>query len=162
MFSYSNTPIKCNCDDQKTGLIDENILKSKEQLPVKGKVEHIMNSWFETSFFSFNKDLYFGGSSWSISWLYYALGPMKCSGKQQLYPPDVERLNKQIKEQKFIDVVNKAERVGSPKLLNSEIMELDLIHHRWSLFKVMKMMSEIWKIKWTVKWQHWRYHSTKN
>ena len=34
---------------------------------------------------------------------------MKCSGKQQLYPPDVERLNKQIKEQKLIDVVNKAE-----------------------------------------------------
>ena len=37
---------------------------------------------------------------------------MKCSGKQQLYPPDVERLNKQIKEQKLIDVVNKAESLG--------------------------------------------------
>ena len=68
---------------------------------------------FEIHFAHFKKDLYFGGSSWSISWLHYVLGPMKCSGKQQPYPPDVERLNKQIKEQKLIDVVNKAQRVGS-------------------------------------------------
>ena len=49
-LSFSNTQIQCNCDDQKTGFIDDNILMSKEHLPVK--------------------DLYFGGSSWSISWLH--------------------------------------------------------------------------------------------
>ena len=39
----------------------------------------------------------------------YVLGPMKCSGKQQLYPPDAEKLKKQTNEQKLIDVVNKAQ-----------------------------------------------------
>ena len=34
---------------------------------------------------------------------------MKCSGKQQLYPPDAEKLKKQTNEQKLIDVVNKAQ-----------------------------------------------------
>lgn len=51
----------------------------------------------------FVKALYFGGSSWEISWLNYVLGPMKCSGKQQLYPPEVDRLNKQIREQRITD-----------------------------------------------------------
>ena len=36
IFSFSGTPIRCNCDDQRTGLIDENMLKSKDHLPVQG------------------------------------------------------------------------------------------------------------------------------
>ena len=28
----------CNCDDQKSGFIDDNVLKSMEQLPVTGSV----------------------------------------------------------------------------------------------------------------------------
>ena len=110
MLSYSNTPIQCNCDDQKTGLIDDNILKSKEHLPVK--------------------DLYFGGSSWSISWLNYVLGPMKCFGKQQLYPPDAEKLKKQTNEQKLIDVANKAQSIRSPTMTDSikmgDILEFNI------------------------------------
>ena len=43
----------------------------------------------------------------------YVLGPMKCSGKQQLYPPDVERLNKQIKEQKLIDIGKKITEIDT-------------------------------------------------
>ena len=39
----------------------------------------------------------------------YVLGPMKCSGKPQPYPSEIEALNKKIKEQKFIDVVDQAE-----------------------------------------------------
>ena len=39
----------------------------------------------------------------------YVLGPMKCSGKQHLYPAEVQRLKKEMKEQKFNDVVNQAE-----------------------------------------------------
>ena len=104
MFSYSNTQIQCNCDDQKTGFIDDNILMSKEHLPVK--------------------DLYFGGSSWSISWLHYVLGPMKCSGKQQLYPPDAEKLKKLTNDQKLIDVVNKAQSIGSPTMTDFKNREL--------------------------------------
>ena len=34
---------------------------------------------------------------------------MKCSGKPQPYPSEIEALNKKIKEQKFIDVVDQAE-----------------------------------------------------
>ena len=56
-----------------------------------------------------SKALYFGGSSWNISWLHYVLGPMKCSGKQQTYPSEIDTLNKKIKEQKFIDAVDQAE-----------------------------------------------------
>ena len=110
MLSYSNTPIQCNCDDQKTGFIDDNILMSKEHLPVK--------------------DLYFGGSSWSISWLNYVLGPMKCFGKQQLYPPDAEKLKKQTNEQKLIDVANKAQSIRSPTMTDSikmgDILEFNI------------------------------------
>ena len=54
------------------------------------------------------KALYFGGSSWSISWLNYVLGPMKCFGKQHPYPSEIERLNKEMKEQKFKDVIKQA------------------------------------------------------
>ena len=43
----------------------------------------------------FLKALYFGGSSWSISWLNYVLGPMKCSGKQNLYKSEIEEMEKQ-------------------------------------------------------------------
>ena len=32
------------------------------------------------------------------SWLNYVLGPMKCSGKPQPYPSEIEALNKKIKE----------------------------------------------------------------
>ena len=53
--------------------------------------------------------MYFGGSSWDISWLHYVLGPMKCSGKQQSYPSEIEALNKKRKEQKFAHVVDQAE-----------------------------------------------------
>ena len=34
---------------------------------------------------------------------------MKCSGKQQTYPSEIEALNKKIKEQKFVDVIDQAE-----------------------------------------------------
>ena len=53
--------------------------------------------------------MYFGGSSWNISWLNYVLGPMKCSGKQQPYPSEIEALNKKRREQKFAHVVDQAE-----------------------------------------------------
>ena len=43
---------------------------------------------------------------------------MKCSGKQQLYPSDVEELKKLNNEQRFIDVVNKAQSQGQPKSQN--------------------------------------------
>ena len=33
---------------------------------------------------------------------------MKCSGKQQTYPSEIDALNKKIKEQKFIDVIDQA------------------------------------------------------
>ena len=55
------------------------------------------------------KALYFGGSSWDISWLHYVLGPMRCSGKQQPYPSEIEALTKKRKEQKFAHVVDQAE-----------------------------------------------------
>ena len=44
VLSYSDTPIKCNCDDQKTGLIDDNVLKSKLQLPVQGKKRNVTSN----------------------------------------------------------------------------------------------------------------------
>ena len=59
--------------------------------------------------------MYFGGSSWSISWLNYILGPMKCSGKKQPYPTEIESLNKKLREQKFADVIDQAE-VNKKKL----------------------------------------------
>ena len=34
---------------------------------------------------------------------------MKCSGKQQTYPSEIDALNKKIKEQKFNDVIDQAE-----------------------------------------------------
>ena len=33
---------------------------------------------------------------------------MKCSGKQQTYPSEIDALNKKIKEQKFNDVIDQA------------------------------------------------------
>ena len=39
----------------------------------------------------------------------YVLGPMKCSGKKQPYPTEIESLNKKIKDQKFADVIDQAE-----------------------------------------------------
>ena len=59
--------------------------------------------------------MYFGGSSWNISWLNYVLGPMKCAGKQQPYPSEIEALNKKRKEKQFIDVIGQAE-VNKKKL----------------------------------------------
>ena len=32
--------IQCNCDNHQTTLPDDNVLMSKDQLPVKGKVLH--------------------------------------------------------------------------------------------------------------------------
>ena len=49
---------------------------------------------------------------------------MKCSGKQQLYPPDAEKLKKQTNEQKLIDVVNKAQSIGSPAITDFKNREL--------------------------------------
>ena len=39
----------------------------------------------------------------------YILGPMKCSGKKQPYPTEIESLNKKLREQKFADVIDQAE-----------------------------------------------------
>ena len=36
-FSFGSN-VACNCDDERTGLTDDNILMSKDQLPVTGKV----------------------------------------------------------------------------------------------------------------------------
>ena len=41
--------------------------------------------------------------------MHYVLGPIKCFGKQQTYPSEIDALNKKIKEQKFIDVIDQAE-----------------------------------------------------
>ena len=38
LLSLDSSEIKCNCDDEKTGITDNNLLKSKDQLPVTGKV----------------------------------------------------------------------------------------------------------------------------
>ena len=38
IYSVSGYDILCNCDDQKTGLTDDNVLRSLDQLPVKGNV----------------------------------------------------------------------------------------------------------------------------
>ena len=45
-YSLDDTKIVCNCDDEKTGFIDNNVLKSKNQLPVTGKIE-LINSYAE-------------------------------------------------------------------------------------------------------------------
>ena len=39
--SIDDASIVCNCDDEKTGITDNNLLKSKTQLPVQGKVKEI-------------------------------------------------------------------------------------------------------------------------
>ena len=52
--------------------------------------------------------MYFGGSSWNISWLNYFLGPFKCSGKHYSYPTEIERLNRETKEKKFKNVIDQA------------------------------------------------------
>ena len=68
------------------------------------------------------KALYFGGSSWNISWLNYILGPLKCSGKPRPYPSEIEALNKEIKEQKFIEVIDQAEvNKNNLNVLNKKI-----------------------------------------
>ena len=38
ILSLGGTPIECNCDDEKTGLTDDNVLRSMDQLPVTGTV----------------------------------------------------------------------------------------------------------------------------
>ena len=38
LSSVSGYQIECNCDDQKTGLTDDNVLRSMDQLPVTGNV----------------------------------------------------------------------------------------------------------------------------
>ena len=53
--------------------------------------------------------MYFGGSSWNISWLNYVLGPMKCSGKKEPYPTEIESLKKKMREQKFANLIDQAE-----------------------------------------------------
>ena len=47
---------------------------------------------------------------------------MKCSGKPRPYPSEIEALNKKVKEQKFIDVIDQAEvNKKSFKVLNDKI-----------------------------------------
>lgn len=41
LFSLVGAEIECNCDDDKTGITDNNLLKSKDQLPVKGKILYL-------------------------------------------------------------------------------------------------------------------------
>ena len=41
IYSVSGYDILCNCDDQKTGLTDDNVLRSMDQLPVKGNVSNV-------------------------------------------------------------------------------------------------------------------------
>ena len=43
-FSIYGLEIDCNCDDQKTGLHDENVLTSMDQLPVTGMSSMSLNS----------------------------------------------------------------------------------------------------------------------
>ena len=38
LLSLDDASIECNCDDEKTGITDNNLLTSKNQLPVSGKV----------------------------------------------------------------------------------------------------------------------------
>lgn len=40
--SVTGTHVMCNCDDQKTGLIDDNVLYSMDQLPIKGQVKSVL------------------------------------------------------------------------------------------------------------------------
>ena len=47
IYSVSGYDILCNCDDQKTGLTDDNVLRSVDQLPVKGNV-YIMRKQYVT------------------------------------------------------------------------------------------------------------------
>ena len=47
---------------------------------------------------------------------------MKCFGKPQPYPSEIEALNKKVKEQKFIDVIDQAEvNKKNLKVLNDKI-----------------------------------------
>ena len=47
---------------------------------------------------------------------------MKCSGKYQLYPSEVDSINKKQKEQKFADAINQAEiNKHNLKILNERI-----------------------------------------
>jgi len=104
--------IACNCDDERTGLIDDNILMSKDQLPVTVKVlKYLLDIIQYVGYRAAElfKALYFGGSSWNISWLNYVLGPLKCSGKPQSYPSEIEALTKKRREQTFAHVVDQAE-----------------------------------------------------
>ena len=49
--------------------------------------------------------MYFGGSSWSISWLHYILGPMKCYGKKHPYPSEIKIQKEQKKEIKMENLI---------------------------------------------------------
>ena len=132
MLISSGSPIQCNCDNQLTKLTDDNLLMSKDQLPVTGKVLSYIkdhNLWYvhfqwspNEAKYNLPKALYFGGSSWKISWLHYILGPMKCTGKPQPYPSELEALEKKTKEQKFVDVIDQA-KVNQKNLnvLNNKI-----------------------------------------
>ena len=40
ILSLDGTPIKCNCDDEKTGITDDNVLRARDQLPVKGIIQN--------------------------------------------------------------------------------------------------------------------------
>ena len=42
LFSIDDASIECNCDDEKTGITDNNLLTSKNQLPVTGRVCFIL------------------------------------------------------------------------------------------------------------------------
>ena len=47
---------------------------------------------------------------------------MKCSGKQQQYPTEIDRLNKETKDKQFEDLINQAENnKENLKILNEKI-----------------------------------------
>ena len=47
---------------------------------------------------------------------------MKCSGKQHPYPTEIERINKETKERKFIAVIDQAEsNKANLEVLNKKI-----------------------------------------
>ena len=44
-FSFGSN-VACNCDDERTGLTDDNVLMSKDQLPVTGKVLKLKTPYY--------------------------------------------------------------------------------------------------------------------
>ena len=87
---------------------------------------------------------------------------MKCSGKQHPYPNEIDRLNKQMKDKQFEDVINQAKtNEENLKILSDKINKEfksnsdSLQHFKNELKKVQKQLQvhdEIisWSQNWTV------------